>query len=60
MSCGQKEINECFTFNDAEDYKKAIEVGKLAIEKYPRTQEPIFAWEKLIIMLENSSLLMRI
>jgi tetratricopeptide (TPR) repeat protein len=30
-----EEINECLTLNNSGDYKKAIEVGKLAVKKYP-------------------------
>jgi tetratricopeptide (TPR) repeat protein len=29
-------IGTCFNFNDAGDYKRAIEAGKLAIKKYPK------------------------
>jgi tetratricopeptide (TPR) repeat protein len=31
----QSEINTCFNFINTGDYKKAIEVGKLAVQKYP-------------------------
>jgi tetratricopeptide (TPR) repeat protein len=31
----QPEINECFTFYEMERYERAIEVGLLAVEKYP-------------------------
>jgi tetratricopeptide (TPR) repeat protein len=32
-------IDTCWDFNDAGDYKRAIESGKLAIEKYPNNSE---------------------
>ena len=32
-------IEECWTFNNNKDYKRAIESGKLAIEKYPDNSE---------------------
>jgi hypothetical protein len=28
-------IDECWTFNNAKDYNRAIESGELAVEKYP-------------------------
>jgi tetratricopeptide (TPR) repeat protein len=32
-------IEECWTFNDDKDYERAIESGKLAIEKYPNNSD---------------------
>jgi tetratricopeptide (TPR) repeat protein len=35
----QPEINACWAFIKAGDYKRAIEAGKLAVEKYPKNSE---------------------
>jgi tetratricopeptide (TPR) repeat protein len=35
----QQEIDECWEFNNAKNYEKAIEAGKLAVEKYPENPE---------------------
>jgi tetratricopeptide (TPR) repeat protein len=32
-------IDACWNFNDAGDYKRAIEAGKLAVKKYPKNPE---------------------
>jgi len=39
IAYAQQEIKECINFIQAGDYKKAIEVGKLAVEKYPKKSE---------------------
>jgi hypothetical protein len=33
IAYAQKEIDACWNFNDAGDYKRAIESGKLAVKK---------------------------
>jgi hypothetical protein len=34
IAYAQQEIYKCMVFNKAGDYKKAIEFGKLAVQKY--------------------------
>jgi tetratricopeptide (TPR) repeat protein len=36
IAYAQQEIDACITFNEAGDYKRAIEAGKLAVKKYPK------------------------
>jgi Flp pilus assembly protein TadD len=35
ITYAQPEVDACFNFNNAGDYKRAIEAGKLAVKKYP-------------------------
>jgi len=39
IAYAQKEIDACFNFNKAGDYKRAIESGQSAIKKYPYNSE---------------------
>jgi tetratricopeptide (TPR) repeat protein len=36
IAYAQREIDACWTFLEAGDYKRAIEVGKLAVKNYPK------------------------
>jgi len=42
IAYAQKEIDACFNFNDAGDYKRAIEAGQSAIKKYPYNVKAYF------------------
>ena len=35
-------IDACWTFNNAGDYKRAIEAGKLAVKKYPKNSDAYY------------------
>jgi hypothetical protein len=35
IAYAQQEIKECINFIEAGDYKRAVQVGKIAVEKYP-------------------------
>jgi tetratricopeptide (TPR) repeat protein len=35
LAFAQPEVDACFNFYDARDYKRAIEAGKRAVQKYP-------------------------
>jgi hypothetical protein len=48
IAYAQQEIDACWTFNKAGDYKRAIEVGNLAVKNILRIQKLIVAWEKVI------------
>ena len=39
-------IDECQTFSESGDYKRAIEAGKLAVKKYPKDAEAYFCLGK--------------
>jgi len=56
----QPEIKACWAFINVGDYKRAIEAGKLAVEKYPKDPEAYlclglayFEVEELKLALEN-------
>jgi Flp pilus assembly protein TadD len=56
----QPEIKACWAFINAGDYKRAIEAGKLAVEKYPKDLEAYlclglayYEVEELNLALEN-------
>jgi len=38
----QPEVDACFNFLDAEDYRRAIEAGKVAVQKYPKNIDAHF------------------
>jgi tetratricopeptide (TPR) repeat protein len=42
IAYAQPEIDACFNFNDAGDYKRAIKAGQLAIKKYPYNSDAYF------------------
>ena len=42
IAYAQPEIDACWNFNKAGDYKRAIEAGKSAIKKYPKNSEAYF------------------
>jgi TolA-binding protein len=42
MVYAQQEIDACFNFNKAGDYKRAIEAGKLAVKKYPKNSDAYY------------------
>jgi len=39
IAYAQQEIDACFNFNNAGDYKRAIEAGKSAVKEYPYNSE---------------------
>jgi len=59
IAYAQPEVDACFNFNIAEDCKRAIGIGQLAIKKYPYNADSFFAWDLLIMVLESLNLLMR-
>jgi len=42
IAYAQPEVDACFNFNTAGDYKRAIEAGQLAIEKYPYNESAYY------------------
>jgi tetratricopeptide (TPR) repeat protein len=39
LAFAQPEVDACFNFYDARDYKRAIEAGKRAVQKYPNNSD---------------------
>jgi outer membrane protein assembly factor BamD (BamD/ComL family) len=56
LAFAQPEVDACFNFYDARDYKRAIEAGKRAVQKYPNNSDAHFAWEKATLKSESLSL----
>jgi FOG: TPR repeat len=42
LAFAQPEVDACFNFFDAQDYKRAIEAGKRAVQKYPKNSDAHF------------------
>ena len=42
MAFAKTPIDACWNFNDAGDYKRAIEAGKLAVKKYPKKSDAYY------------------
>jgi len=44
IAYAQRKIDACRTFIEAGDYKRAVEVGKLAVKKYPKNPKA-YVWD---------------
>jgi TolA-binding protein len=42
LAFAKPEVDACFNFYNAGEYKKAIEAGKVAVKKYPNNPEAHF------------------
>jgi tetratricopeptide (TPR) repeat protein len=46
LAFAQPEVDACYNFYDARDYKRAIEAGKRAVQKYPKNSDAHFCLGK--------------
>jgi tetratricopeptide (TPR) repeat protein len=56
LAFAQPEVDACFNFYKAGDYKRAIEAGKRAVQKYPNNLIAHFAWEEATLQSESLTL----
>jgi len=56
LAFAQPEVDACFNFYNARDYKRAIEAGKRAVQKYPKNSDAHFCLGKSYRMVGEFNL----